>query len=144
MSAKYIQHAWGDRIEGTKAQLQDLGLGLGKAFPGEAGGPRRAMTVRDRFGFVVRIYLGADRLFHAHRCFPDWPAAPYEWQPSIWGGVRVRRLDWWDEFEGTADALAWAAKAAAASLEHRRRARGRKLSALAGRFARWPVQQKRA
>lgn len=69
---QYHEGDGGDVIVGTKSQIQALGLGIGRAFPGEPGGPSRgrALQLRDPLGrtatvrrlgaarFVVRIELG--------------------------------------------------------------------------------------
>jgi hypothetical protein len=62
----------GDVIIGSKEQIQAFGLGIGRAFPGEPGGPARgrALRLRDPLGreahvrrlsadrFIVRVELG--------------------------------------------------------------------------------------
>ncbi|MBY0236455.1 MAG: hypothetical protein K2W93_15860, partial [Burkholderiaceae bacterium] len=46
----------GEEWEGTKAQLQTAGLGVGEKFPGEPGAPDE-LTARCSLGFEFRIYL---------------------------------------------------------------------------------------
>jgi hypothetical protein len=51
----YSELPWGDLIYGTKAELQALGIGVGQAFPGEDGGPKRTLNVTDPRGFSTKI-----------------------------------------------------------------------------------------
>lgn len=51
-------------VLGTKQQLQDAGIGVGDAFPGELGGPERRLCTLDvRRGQVVNVY----------RAWGEWP-----------------------------------------------------------------------
>lgn len=59
---EYHELPWGDLIYGTKHQLQALGLGVDRYFPGEPGGPVRQMTVVDPRGFRTTIALFRDTL----------------------------------------------------------------------------------
>lgn len=52
---KYELVSCGEVITGTKEQLQALGIGAGRTFPGEPGGAKRQITVRDPRGLPVRI-----------------------------------------------------------------------------------------
>ena len=109
VQTRYTQCDWGDLIEGTKEQLQSFGLGIGLAFPGEFGGPRRDLNVRDSRGFAVRIsnqYCKEDE-YTAYIKFPDLPKCPSgqsEWV-TFAPGVKTRESYWTDEFVGTAEAL---------------------------------------
>jgi hypothetical protein len=47
---QHEQWATSEFYTGTKAQLQGIGIGCGKPFPGEPGGPTRGMTVADALG----------------------------------------------------------------------------------------------
>lgn len=51
----YHEYTWGDWINGTKAELQALGLGVGAPFPGEPNGPKRLLNVVDPRGFPTKI-----------------------------------------------------------------------------------------
>lgn len=104
----YRRCPWGDLITGTKAQLQALGLGVGRAFPGEMHGPRRCLNVRDGMGNPVKIEVdfSNDALFVAQRRFLNWPKRPRENWAFFAAGVRVDRRTFGDVFEGTAEALA--------------------------------------
>jgi len=96
-------------LSGTKEQLQAYGLGVGLTFPGEPGGPRREMRVKDPRGFPVRISQWTRDLFLASVYFPDWPKAPPSMppcEPSRFDGVTMRRFIWTDDYVGTAEALA--------------------------------------
>lgn len=70
---------WGDRLVGTKEQLQAAGIGVGVAFPGEPGAQPRQITVLDPRGFKARITRafrsrGAGR----YRVTIDFPPAERE------------------------------------------------------------------
>jgi hypothetical protein len=106
---EYTECDWGDLIEGTKEQLQALGLGIGLAFPGEVGGPRIELKVRDPRGFPVVIsnrYRKDDR-FTASLTFPNWPDSPNaeQWAPSV-QGVKRCEYTFVDVYIGSAEALA--------------------------------------
>ncbi len=107
----YTQCDWGDLITGTKEQLQALGLGIGLAFPGEVGGPRIELKVRDPRGYSVRIsnrYCRDEDRYTAFLLYPNWPARPgYEdqWAPTT-NGVKKRQHVRFDEYFGSARALA--------------------------------------
>ena len=106
---RYAECDWGDLIEGAKEQLQALGLGIGRAFPGEVGGPRFELNVRDPRGYPVRVsnrYRDDDR-YTAYLPFPNWPASPGEKQwTTTTKGVKKREHTWSDEYVGSAQALA--------------------------------------
>lgn len=108
---RYAQFDWGDLIEGTKAQLQALGIGQGVAFPGEMGGPKRQLTTTDPRGFNVALVVASkDPLtFRATIEFPDWPVSP-DRRPDEWVAMStgVRRCTDHlrsDRFVGSVDAL---------------------------------------
>lgn len=102
----YTQCDWGDSIHGTKEQLQSLGLGVGVAFPGEPGGPKRVLNVVDPAGCQVKIALSYGT-FWASRTFHDWPKNPARTPPrSLYArGVDLVAECYTDEYEGTAEAL---------------------------------------
>jgi hypothetical protein len=108
---KYRELDWCDCIEGTKEQLQALGLGIGLAFPGEVGGPRFDLLVRDPRGFPVRITNRCrerEESFTAYIRFPGWPEMPSwssEWGPEV-HGVKKREGLTVDEYVGSEGALA--------------------------------------
>ena len=52
----YEQLPWGDLIYGTKPQIQNIGIAVEMAFPGEPGGPKRLLRVLDPRGSVVLIH----------------------------------------------------------------------------------------
>lgn len=106
---RYTQCDWGDCIEGSKDQLQALGIGLGRAYPGELGASRLEMTVRDPRGRAVKISRAytADGRYSAHIRFPGWPPCPDE-QKSVQAFPGVRRIGeyaWGDIYVGSAEAL---------------------------------------
>lgn len=111
----YMDCLWGDSIEGTKEQLQALGLGVGRAFPGEPNGPARRLRVTDPRGFpteIERRYRSS--VYHAHIRFPHVPPMPDPWRDAwkdaveIAPGVRRATHQTADVYEGTAEALALA------------------------------------
>ena len=107
---EYTECHWGDVIRGTKEQLQALGLGVGLAFPGEVGGPRLELRVRDHRGYPVKIAISwhDEGIFAAYLHFPHWPKDPQSNQ--VWAafadGVKRREFLWFDEYRGSAEALA--------------------------------------
>ncbi len=103
---KYDLTLWGESIEGTKAALQRLGLGVGMAFPGEPGAPKRRITVQDPRGFSCSI----------RPC--GWGEFPYSASINLPGretlerecsefasGVMKTALVWADRYAGTGAAL---------------------------------------
>lgn len=63
-SVEYYEGDGGDVIVGTKEQLQAFGLGIGRAYPGEPGGPARGrvLRLRDPRGRDARVrWLSGDR-----------------------------------------------------------------------------------
>lgn len=118
-SLQYFQCEWGDRVEGSKAQLQALGIGVGMPFPGEPGAPKRELRTQDPRGFGVRIttqYCGVG-IFSARIDFPGWPERPDIWKTThhVFPGIQTRKYTWFDEHLGSADQLA---AAGLVSLEH--------------------------
>lgn len=112
LAVEYDQLDWGDLILGTKRQLQALGLAVDLAFPGEPGAPAR-LEVKDPRGFEATIESAAWRLegcFFARISFPNWPdrRAARRWparSPAPLGLTKHEAVCW-DEFTGTAEALA--------------------------------------
>lgn len=106
---EYRELAWGDLIYGTKEFLQQIGLGVGMAFPGEIGGPRRCLKTVDPRGFKCKIqessYMG-ERVFSASIPFPG---REFQFGISDWEffapGVQRKAMHWTDDFKGTADDL---------------------------------------
>ena len=110
--SSYVECNWGDLIDGTKNQLQAMGLGIGLAYPGEVGGPgpRYDLKVRDPRGYSVRIssrdnYSNPEQ-FTAHLAFPNWPEFPRRRLTPTANGVKKREQIWFDEYIGSAQALA--------------------------------------
>lgn len=107
---RYEQLLWGDLVTGTKAQLQSLGIGHERTYPGEAGGPSRQLNVLDPRGFktkIERLRHDADEggRFVASICFPDREACPEEERSTPFRGVSLRQRVWVDEYTGNAEAL---------------------------------------
>lgn len=104
----YTQYDWGDHIEGTKDQLQALGLGVGRAFPGEPRANRREISVRDPRGYIAKVSKDRNRagVYSASIHFtnrPEYPVPP--WRPAF-PGVSVRDGVCSDEYLGSAHDLA--------------------------------------
>ncbi len=109
---RYTECDWGDLIEGTKVQLQALGLGVGLIFPGEPGGPRRSLKVSDPRGFPARISIGCvnDSSYLVRLTFPCWPTCPGTTGAELWAqafqGVMKHEHMRLDEYVGSAGDLA--------------------------------------
>lgn len=106
-SLNYELFDWGDRIIGTKEQLQSLGLGIAAAFPGEAGANKRQMTTQDPRGYRVEISRDGDR-FIALLYFPNLPERPSYIGPAVEvfpGVTRQEFFAYGDLYIGTAQAL---------------------------------------
>ena len=107
-SVEYREYDWGDWIAGTKEQLQALGLGTGKAYPGEAGCQKRKLTVHDSRGYSAEISCNdyKNGIFAARIFFPHWPQRPYPDFLPAFLGVEKREHHRFDEYIGSAEALA--------------------------------------
>lgn len=101
---QYRRHWWGDSIEGTKLQLQSIGIGIGRAFPGEPGGPQRKMTVIDPRGLKAEVKLEKDGVYSASIRFQDMQC-PNNQRFQHAPGVTVEWHRNRDEFLGTGAAL---------------------------------------
>lgn len=100
---------WGEIISGTKAEIQAFGIAIDKAFPGEPGARKRAMTVSDPRG--LKVLLEFDR--YASRENPGQPIysamisypGPEQFPDEPWRdhspGVRRRAAGHVDEYVGT-------------------------------------------
>jgi len=102
----YHQLPWGDLIYGTKEELQSLGIGQGKLFPGEPGAPKRQFTVQDPRGFKVRV----ERRFYTSRFCASIPFPGRERPGSVWaayapGVMKSTSYAYHDEYVGSAGAL---------------------------------------
>lgn len=106
---EYRELVWGDLIYGTKDALQAIGIGVGMAFPGESGGPKRELNTADPRGFKCKITDGSYRsagVYCASIRFPDRepPEALGGWKHFA-RGVQRKASYWTDDFVGTADDL---------------------------------------
>lgn len=104
----YAQYPWGDRIEGTKAELQGLGIGVGLAFPGEDGANKIEMITRDPRGYRVKVCLADRDRLTATLTFPNWPESPSRIGPEVEAFPGVTRQEFYaygDRYIGTAQAL---------------------------------------
>lgn len=104
---EYREYDWGDWITGTKEQLQELGLGASLTYPGEPGGKKK-LKARDPRGYVAEISFSdhEDGTFTARIKFPELPGRPYpELLPAL-PGIRKREHYRFDEYVGSAEALA--------------------------------------
>lgn len=111
-----LTHGWDDWCEsweGTKAQLQAEGIGIGKSFPGELGMPSKVVTFTHPEGFAVEVHPHYDRVkqlagqFHAWARYaePAWMIREKEVRDFAPGVQLVIDMDATDSFVGTADAL---------------------------------------
>lgn len=107
---EYIECTWGDLIYGSKEQLQALGLGLGAAFPGEAGAKPRKLIASDQRGLKTIVKLEAWRgpdMFSASIVFPGRDGYPRRGGPQAYApGVTRCEAASFDEYVGTSEALA--------------------------------------
>lgn len=106
---RYRQYDWGDCIDGSKAQLQALGIGVGVPYPGEPGGAKRKMTTTDQRGFRVEVRAEMEGRFCASVRFPGWPSMPDHRSAKSMAspGVQRQEFPWWDEYTGkSADLIA--------------------------------------
>jgi len=106
---EYHERCWGDVIYGTKDVLQSMGVGVGLAFPGEAGGPKRELNTTDPRGFECRITVSHHQgagVYCASIRFPDRepPNLLGGWKHFA-SGVQRKANYWTDDFVGTADDL---------------------------------------
>ena len=102
---EYKQLPWGDLIYGTKEQLQAMGLGVGKAYPGEPEGPKKTLKVLDARGFDSDITVSWDNeRYCASIGFPG-RSPPRKPVVQLGGNVVLRKCNNGDEYVGTADAL---------------------------------------
>lgn len=103
---KYEHTHWGELIIGTKDQIQRLGIAGGMAFPGEPGRAIKQLVVLDPRGFEAEISPAYDQLYYARIRFPgrEWSRKkPIDFAP----GVRLAPdTSLYDEYKGTAEALA--------------------------------------
>lgn len=103
---EYREYDWGDWITGTKEQLQELGLGVGLAYPGEPSSKQK-LKVLDPRGYVAEISCSdyEEGTFTARIEFPERPKRPYpELMPAL-PGIGKREHHRFDEFVGSAEAL---------------------------------------
>lgn len=114
----YRQLFWGEIITGTKIELQELGIAEGKAFPGEVGGPKRQLNVRDPRGFPCKIEIWqSPSLFTASISFPGRERIGLEPLKPFAPGVAWRPTGlWFDEYQGDGAALIAAGLVTAAQL----------------------------
>lgn len=108
------QYDWGEWWEGTKQQLQAVGIGLGVSFPGEPGAPKKLVHTIDARGVKVDIQSRAYNTPHgvfwatspyvdrADR-FSEGDDPPIEYAPGV---VLVRHWHGIDEFRGAVTELA--------------------------------------
>jgi len=105
-SFQYKQFPWGDLIRGSKAELQDLGIAPGMAFPGEPDGKKLRVYCTDPRGFRCCIERDrwADDYYSCSIHFPgrESPEAPVE---EIAQGVTMQRMWWGKLYQGRAEAL---------------------------------------
>ncbi len=100
----YTCHSWGELIYAGKEELQSLGIGIGLAFPGEPGGPKRQLMVRDPRGLQVKITTSY-RGFTASISYSHLPEHPRYLESTSFPGVRMREGPWTDDFTGRAECL---------------------------------------
>lgn len=104
---EYQHTFWGELIYGTKQQIQSFGIATGAAFPGELGGPKRKLNVTDPRGFETSIerWDGVNRYCVSIR-FPNRGREQEQWVDCVPGVRKCSGYHWFDEYVGTAEALA--------------------------------------
>lgn len=72
---------WSETWQGTKKQLQAMGIGIAFALPGEPGGNPRTASTRDRRGYAVRIKRASTvwtDFYEAYISIPETPRTPVD------------------------------------------------------------------
>lgn len=104
---EYTHTIWGEIIDGTKEQLQALGIGVGIQFPVSE---RQKVRVTDPRGFEATIYSNSyrgDGIYSARIIFPGRDMCfgrDSKWEPFA-PGVELREATGSDEYIGSAEAL---------------------------------------
>jgi hypothetical protein len=101
----YTQLFWGEMIVGTKVQLQALGLGVGKAYPGEPGAAKRSMHVFDPRGLRAQIQVDGPDTFRVSISYPWLPERPRVIAVEYAPDVLKREETYGDLFVGSRAAL---------------------------------------
>jgi hypothetical protein len=97
---------WGDLINGTKDQIQRLGIAIDMAFPEEPGGPKVRLTVPEPRGFQATITPACDQRYYVNITFPGREQSrkkPIDFAPGV---KSAPDTSWYDEYKGTAESLA--------------------------------------
>jgi hypothetical protein len=102
---EYTNCFWGEIVNGTKAQLQSLGLGVNKPFPGEPNGPKRSMRLIDPRGLSAKILKWYDGKYAACIKYHGRSIPETEQWVEYASGVRLLRSCWDDKYVGSARAL---------------------------------------
>ena len=101
---KYSCSPWDETIHATKEQLQSFGIGEGLLFPGEQGGPKRAIIVTDPRGYKAEIREYVEGRFIVDITYPGREYHHMDHTPAL-PNLRALQSDWVDEYVGTAEAL---------------------------------------
>ena len=102
---EYSHLIWGELIYGTKEEINALGIGVGRAFPGEVGGPKRKLSIHDPRGLPCEINRWHDSDSFSARI--SFPGREYNWATpkEHANGIAIRECPHWDEYVGTAESL---------------------------------------
>lgn len=103
---EYTHTLWGEVVRGTKSELQALGIAVGMAFPGGLGGPKRKMRANDPRGFATTVDCDGDRRYCACITFPGREEEPKRWSDFAPGVKMSSHYQFFDDYVGTAEALA--------------------------------------
>jgi hypothetical protein len=104
---EYEHLIWGELVYGTKAEIQSFGVAVGRAFPGEPGGPKRKLNVLDPRGFHVNIDVAYDGIrYCASISFPGRKEPKMPASQFARGVMKHADMSWADEYIGTGEALA--------------------------------------
>lgn len=103
---RFNQYFWGESVQGSKADIQSIGIGCGMAFPGEPDGPKRCLHTVDPRGFPVNITIWNEGVYWVSIDFPGRARPSYEaWIEYAPGVLKSSHLSYADEYVGTESAL---------------------------------------
>lgn len=118
---------WGEWLVCTAAQMRELGIAAGRAFPGErgGGGPRSVLRATDPRGLPVAISLRKGGGYLAQIRYPWLSPAPFETERVLAPGITLRQAETFDEYSGEPSKLLAAGVLTASDLRAMRQSTGR-------------------
>lgn len=118
---RHIARYWGELIYASKSQIQNLGIGVSRLFPGEPNGPKRAIRALDPRGyecviaFATRYHPYDDEQFVVSISYPGRRFTEECHEYFSEGITRSQHLYWCDDYIGSENDLV-AAKIVSAGL----------------------------